>query len=189
MEWITLIAILVGPVFAILVSRRLEHRREQRTRKMDVFRTLMRTRRTPIHSDHVGALNLVEIEFATDTDVVKSLKALFAHFGTPHGRRPGEEVDDKMSKDEAYSRDDKFHARLSSERQALLAKLLHSIAKCLGFKIEQLEIFEGGYSPQGWEDVEREQRFIRRYVVEMALGRRHLPVSILGDEDDMKAED
>ena len=62
MEWITLTAILVGPVFAILVSRRLEHLRDQRTRKMDVFRTLMRTRRTPIHTDHVGALNLVEIE-------------------------------------------------------------------------------------------------------------------------------
>ena len=93
-----------------------------------------------------------------------------------------------MSKDEAYSRDDKFHARLASERQALLAKLLHSIAKSLGFKIEQLEIFEGGYSPQGWEDVEREQRFIRRYVVEMALGRRHLPVSLVDDDRKSKNE-
>ena len=178
MEVITLLAILVGPVLAIMAGRILEGRRDKRIRRMDIFRTLMRTRRTPIFAEHVGALNLVEIEFASDPAVVSSLRALFKHFGTAHPRRENENTEDSMNGDELRERDDKFYSRLSSERQALLARLLHAIAKNLGFKIEQLEIFEGGYSPQGWEDVEREQQLIRHFIIELACGRRSLPVAV-----------
>jgi hypothetical protein len=178
MEVITLLAILVGPVLAIMAGRVLEGRRDKRTRRMDIFRTLMRTRRTPIFTEHVGALNLVEIEFADDPAAVSSLRALFKHFGTVHPRREDEKTDDSMNGDELRKRDDRFFSRLGAERQALLAKLLHAIAKNLGFKIEQLEIFEGGYSPQGWEDVEREQQLIRRFMIELAFGRRSLPVAV-----------
>ena len=54
--------------------------------------------------------------------------------------------------EESRQRDNLFNKRLFDERQRLLAKVLHSMAKTLNFKIEQLEIFEGGYTPQGWQD-------------------------------------
>ena len=43
---------------------------------MDIFRTLMRTRLMQLDHEHVGALNLVEVEFANNTNVVKSVEEL-----------------------------------------------------------------------------------------------------------------
>lgn len=77
MEILTLIAIFSGPFFAILVSRILDNGKEQRARQMEIFRTLMRTRRTPIWAEHVGALNLVEIEFKDDPKVIAAWKTPF----------------------------------------------------------------------------------------------------------------
>jgi hypothetical protein len=138
----------------------------------------MRTRRTPVAPEHVGALNLIEIEFAKDGEVISSWKALLQHFSTQHGRYPEESVVDSMDQQERSQRNRIFEERLGQERARLLAKLLHAIAKRLGFRAEQLEIFEGGYTPQGWIDVDLEQRIIRRYGVDLAGGRAVLPISV-----------
>ena len=63
-EWLTLLAIVLGPLFGVWLARHMQDRAIYRERRMDIFRTLMRTRRTPMWPDHVGALNLVEIEFS-----------------------------------------------------------------------------------------------------------------------------
>jgi len=57
------IATLAGPVLAVIVTRIVDDGRLRRTRQMEVFRTLMASRRTPLSIDRVKALNLVEIEF------------------------------------------------------------------------------------------------------------------------------
>lgn len=140
----------------------------------------------PMSPDHVGALNLVEIEFANDKKVTEKFKALIDHFGTAHARLPNETVGDTMEPSDRSKAEEDFHRRIFRERQELLADLLHAIARNLGFKIEQLEIFKGGYTPQGWEDVEMEQAFIRRFIVDLALGRRAVPVAVLSLVDGAK---
>lgn len=178
MEILTIIAIVVGPIAAVLVTRWVDRQREQHQRRMDIFRTLMRTRRAPMSAEHVGALNLIEIEYAGDREVISCWKALFSHFGTQHARGDGEQIREGLSPEESGSRERRFGERLTGERLRLLAKLLHAMARRLGFKIEQLEIFEGGYGPQGWQDIETEQTVVRRFVVELALGRRTLPIGV-----------
>jgi hypothetical protein len=42
----------------------------------------------------------------------------------------------------------------------------------LKFKVEQLDILEGNYIPQGWNDEEWEQRVVRKSLVEVLGGRR-----------------
>lgn len=165
-ELLTFAAILLGPVLAILVARHLEAKKHERDRKMDVFRTLMRTRRAPISHDHVGALNLVEIEFANNAGVMTAFKNLISDFGATHTPKPGE--DERV-----------FQARIYGNRQKLLARLLHAIAGDLDFKIEQLEIFEGGYTPQGWHDVDWEQTQARRYLVDLASRKAAVPVAVI----------
>ena len=61
-----------------------------------------------------------------------------------------ESIDENMAPEEVNSRNSRFDERLYKERQRLLTKLLHAIAKEMKFDIEQLEIFKGGYIPQGW---------------------------------------
>ena len=43
-----------------------------------------------------------------------------------------------------------------NKREALLTKLLYEIAKEVGIRVEQLDILEGNYMPQGWHDDEME---------------------------------
>lgn len=178
-EWITLAAILMGPVLAVLVTRIVDYRRERRNRRMDVFRTLMRTRRTNLDQDHVGALNLVEIEFYGKKEVINNLRELFRHFGAQHARAEHERTDVQgISNIEMNRRDDNYYQRLGRERNTLLSRLLHSIAKSLGLQIEQLEIFEGGYTPVGWAHLEDDQAIVRRWAVDLATGRRAVPVAV-----------
>lgn len=190
---VTIIALILGPVIAVIISKISDANRSKRGRRLDIFRTLMRTRRTPIHPDHVGALNLVEIEFQGEAETISAWKVLITHFAANHPRNSAEEIRDGMTGEEKNGRDNKYGERLHDERQKLLAKLLHAMAQVLGFKVEQLEIFEGGYTPQGWHDVELEQSAIRRYAVDLYLGRRVLPVSVVpldqGGSSDPKLED
>ena len=175
---LTLIAILVGPIAAVIVTRHIDAKRDNRNRKMEIFRTLMRTRRQPTSIQHVEALNLVEIEFSDCEQIKQAFTVLFEHFATQHPRLPTEEVNDAMELNEVIRRNSAFDTRIHNDRQAQLARLLHAIAKELKFSIEQLEIFEGGYRPQGWADLELDERVIRKYVTDLYLGRRTVPVTV-----------
>jgi hypothetical protein len=178
-EVLTLIALVGGPISAVLITRYLDDLRQYRARRMDVFRTLMRTRRTALHPDHIGALNLVEIEYANDPQVLTAWKALFTNFGSTLGRLEVERTEGLTDQKQIDARNQAFGTRAVQERQKLLAKLLHAMARVLGFKIEQLEIFEGGYTPQLWANVENDQEVIRKYVVELAHGRATVPMAVI----------
>jgi hypothetical protein len=178
-EILTVIALVVGPIAAVIITRFLDDQRQYKSRRMDVFRTLMRTRRSVLQPDHIGALNLVEIEFASDQAVLAAWKALFTHFGTAHARQEHERIDMIANEEEIKKRNNVFGTRILQERQSLLAKLLHAMAKVLGFKIEQLEIFEGGYTPQFWIDIESEQDTIRKYIVDLANARKVVPMGVI----------
>ena len=44
-EIVMVVAVIIGPVLALVVAQRMESRRIQREQRMYIFRTLMRTRR------------------------------------------------------------------------------------------------------------------------------------------------
>jgi hypothetical protein len=177
-EILTLIAVIAGPVSAVLITRYLDDQRLYKARRMDVFRTLMRTRRTVLSPEHIGALNLVEIEFAKDRDVIAASKNLLTHFGTTHARRDDERIETLADQNEIRARNNAFGTRLLKDRQSLLTKLLHAMSRSLGFKIEQLDIFEGGYNPQFWADVENEQEIVRKFAVDLAAGKAVIPIGV-----------
>jgi len=76
------VAIVVGPVLALEMQRRLDARREARTRKLLVFKTLMGNRATPLSPLFVQALNLIDIEFdgKDEKPVRDAWKVLLDHF-------------------------------------------------------------------------------------------------------------
>lgn len=154
----TVFAVLVGPAIAVAITRRLDEGRLRQTRRMDIFRTLMRTRRMRLTPDHVGALNLVEIEFHDQKGVIDAWKAYWVHLA--------KKVPSAKEEQEAFFR----------EQDALHTKLLHAIAKSLNFNIEQLDIFEGGYVPQGWLDDEQTLRSLRLLLLQVLSGNRGIPV-------------
>lgn len=177
-DGLTIFALIVGPTSAVLITRWSDDRHERQNRRMEIFRTLMRTRRTPMTPKHVGALNLIEFEFTQDVTVMRAWRRLFDHFGTAHTRRDDEQILPGMPEQEQGERNRRFTQRLADERQRLLVRLLHAMATALKFPVQQLEIFEGGYTPQGWNDEQLEQALIRRFFVELYLGSKRLPLAV-----------
>ena len=162
----TIVAVLVGPIIAVLVTRLIDEHRAKKHRRWEIFRNLMCHRRTPMNVEFVGALNLIEIEFADDQRVIQAWKQLLTTF-------------EKMAT-ESLS-DDQFSA-LIEERSQAQTRLLDAIARNLGTEIEQLDIYSGGYSPKGWFDLENEQAVIRRLFGEIALGHKAFPVIVYPPE-------
>ena len=153
----TVFATFVGPIAAVLLTRFVDRRREQERRRLDLFRILMRSRRMPLSPDFVGGLNLIEIEFIDHPEVLKAWRTLLENFeGAPAATQQDE-------------------ARIGQKRDYLRTVLLSQIAKSLRFNIPDLEIFRGGYSPQGHIDAEQEQAIVRRFYVDIALGRKGFP--------------
>lgn len=164
----TILAVILGPILAVLITRIIDDRRAARARQMEIFRTLMRTRKMPIHVDHVGALNLVEIEFNEKKAVIQAWRNYLSNLSEPLPQ--------------TATTDEEQH--FNKKRDTLLTKLIHEIASSLRFKVEQLDIMEGNYHPQGWNDDELEQRLVRRGLIDLLQGRKPLGVTAVQAKPD-----
>ena len=162
LPWITIAAIVSGPVIAIMASQHLDKVRADKQRKLDVFCTLMRTRSMQISPDHVGALNLVEFEFRDCPHVVSSWEEYLEH------------LSEELPPIEEKSQYD----RAIQKRNTLLTTLIDQIAKVLGIKIAQLEILRGNYVPQGWADAEWDQQLVRRGLIDVLHGKSPIQVRV-----------
>ncbi len=158
----TIIAVLAGPVLAVLITRRVDATRADKDRKFDIFRTLMRTRMVPLNWEHVGALNLVEVEFVDHPQVVDAWKAYLHDLAQPFP---------------PYEDRDRFN-RARQERDSLLTTLLDTIAKALGIEIAQLDILQGNYVPRGWSDDDMEQRLLRQGLLRVLYGDASFPIHL-----------
>ena len=150
-----IIATLFGPVLAVWVTRHNDDRRQRRDRQMGVFRAIMGTRKGPISRDKVNALNMVEIEFYGCESVEKAYRALMGHINQV-APLPNNWPD---------------------EHKKLTTKLLTEMAMFLGYKLQQLDVLDGGYYPQAYSDLESEQQAVRRGMIEVLSGHRPLLVS------------
>jgi hypothetical protein len=151
--WAIVAATALGPVFAVIVSFWRDGRKERRDRRLHVFRTLMATRQIPISNDHVTAINLVEVEFYKCRSVETAWKYYKDHL--------------KSGPEDAAWRD---------KKEDLLARLLTEIASVLGFKIAAIDIFKGGYAPQGWANRDALTLSVQEFIRDLSLGKKVLPV-------------
>ncbi|MGO9994125.1 MAG: DUF6680 family protein [Steroidobacteraceae bacterium] len=57
-DWLTLIAIVLGPISAVCITLWIEHRRRLRERRLYVTRMLLMTRHLPADPQYNAAINL-----------------------------------------------------------------------------------------------------------------------------------
>lgn len=62
-DWLMITAVFLGPIVAVRLTRYLDDQKEVRTRKLDIFKTLMATRAYSVSWTHVEALNRTDLEF------------------------------------------------------------------------------------------------------------------------------
>jgi hypothetical protein len=61
---------------------------------------------------------------------------------------------------------------------ALLTKLLHAIARVVHYKIEQLDIMAGGYTPQAVYDHLQRQHDIQSAAIDVLSGKKPLLINV-----------
>lgn len=153
-----ILATLLGPIFAVLVTRSVDLRRQRLERKLSIFRSLMKNRRTDISDEFMSALNMVEVDFYKSKRVLSYYYELMRHFGTPVTE--GKDWNDKANR--------------------LKARLLYEMGKDVGYSLEQLDILEGGYLPRWVVDSAEEEKFTRRKLLEVLSGNQPLTVVMQG---------
>lgn len=159
---VTIFALFLGPMFAVFMTRWLDDRRFKQSRRLEIFKTLMRTRQIRLSADHVNALNLIEVDFHNCGPVLIAWKEYRKNLF-------GSVLPVTATADEQQN--------FLQIRNTLLAKLLDAMAKALKIEIEQLDIFEGGYYPVGWQQSEATQQGIHQYLLEVLSGTRALPIT------------
>lgn len=159
-SWLTIMAVVVGPILALLAQRVLDNLREDHNRQVRVFRELMITRTQRLSARHVEALNAIPLEFKgwRDKDILTAWKAYLTHLGTDS------------------TKDLDTWVRTGGE---LLVALLYLMSHRLGPKLEKLEIEREVYLPQVFNLIENEQRALLQQLIELTdgTGRRKLPIA------------
>ena len=159
-DWLMITAVLVGPIIAVRLTRYLDNKREVRERKLHIFKTLMATRAYTISWDHVMTLNRIDLEFDKNNKkekaVIEAWKAYLDILG------------DKSITGEQWA----------VKRVDLLVELLHKMAVVLDYDFDRTHIKNSSYSPVAHGDIEEEQRAMRKGLIEVLEGKRHLPMHI-----------
>ena len=59
----TIVAIILGPILALMAQRLLDYIRERRRVRLNIYLTLMSSRATPLNLVHLNALNSIDVVF------------------------------------------------------------------------------------------------------------------------------
>jgi Family of unknown function (DUF6680) len=173
--WLTITAIVLGPIIALALQRWSERRRELRWRKLFVFKELMATRASSsrVSSRHVDALNAIEIEFSGrgDKPVLDAWQNYLDQLNTPF---------DAESKDAS--------ARWNDKVDDMLVDLLYEMSKGLGYDFSKVSLRKGIYYPKAHGDLETDQWMLRKYFLEVMAGTRMMGSKIVTGDQPLKME-
>lgn len=162
-DWIVVVAVLLAPILAVQIQKWLERARERRTRKLQLFQTLMSTRTARVAVAHVQALNMIDVEFAgvrlwRGRSPSKTERQVLDAWRVYHDLLN----DESSFKDEAgaHRREDAF------------VELLYAMSRDLGYDFDKVYLRKGAYSPVAHAELETDQRLFRKYMMEILEGRR-----------------
>ena len=160
---LTIIAIIIGPIAAVVITLWWGSQNEKRRRKTEILASLMRTRATPLSDEHVGALNLVQLEFHNRVPIISAHKSYIEHLN-----RKLPPVDQQPT--------------FAAERNNLLLELIAAIGLDLNYNLDKKDLEVLSYCPQAWQNDVWIQRENMRLLSRLLKGERSLHVSSMNPE-------
>lgn len=163
-EGLTIVALLAGPIAAVQIQKHLDLIREERGRKIWIFKTLMATRAAVLTPEHVQALNMIDLEFRGEEyrNVTGAWKTYLDHLSS-------------------FPKDDKTREPVWSGRSVdLQVALLIAMGRALGYAFDDVQVKKGIYFPEAHGTIDTEIKLIRRGLVEMLFGERALKMNVTG---------
>ena len=155
-DWITVAAIVLGPVFALFAQRALDLLREKKKRRVALYETAMAYRGMWLHPDSIRALNSIDAIFdrPSDSKVRNAWVAVL-----DQARTPIPENDNDGQKE--------WNNRLLDRR----IDLYQLLGAAVGYDHTIDCIKNQCYTPRYYENVEIEQMLIRQGLVKIITDR------------------
>ncbi len=171
-EYLTIVAIIIGPIFAVQAEKFLQRNRDSKYRRLNIFKTLMATRGSSLSFAHVEALNRIDLEFSDNTKYAKVIAAWKEYFDNlGHKKETKEELTIWIARNEE-----------------LLANLLYEMGQSLGYKFDKVLIKRNIYSPVGHARVEQENELIRKGLLDIINFDSSVPMTLINDEEALKTQ-
>ena len=171
MPILTLLAVVVGPTIGVLIAQYRDARKQKRQQQTDLLASLLRTRHDSgrLSAEHVGALNLIQLMFYGEKDVLEAYKRYMEHLNTPPPPQEQRNLVDSFIRD----------------GQGRFLELLATLASALRFQFDKKDLENLAYAPQKWLDFEMAQQQNMYLLTELLSGRSQLPVSVVPQQDDV----
>ena len=152
-----LFVVFVAPFFAVWAQRRIQKSEEVRSRKKNLFETLMATRQDRLSLEHVKALNMIDIVFSSKNSKEKTVVDAWRiyHDALVHVP-PG------------YYEDQTVQSRHHSKRDDLFIDLLYQMGIFLQYDFSKVDIKNHAYSPNAYIDDEELDRSAKLAVIRLA---------------------
>jgi len=177
-EWLTLLAIVVGPVVAVILTLITEAQRRSREQRLEIFRTIITTRHLPGDARYSSSINLVPVEYNGSRRVLDAYNAYIEE--TRFRAQPGDE-------EKKY--------RVLASRQA---KLIYEMANDLGFKLRESDLEIQAYAADGFIQRDnmvldalraiREVAEVLKVQTRILMGEQLLPSDVEAIDDQQKEQ-
>ena len=171
LPWLTIVAIILGPILALWSQRISERRRGLKVRQLLVFKELLATRATRVSPRHVEALNAIEMEFSGGTAADKNIVDAW--------RLYLDNLNDQQVSDAALE-------AWSNRNNDLLVDLLFEMSSSLGYSFDKVSLKKAVYFPKAHGQLETDQLLLRQFLIQLAAGTRG--IGIFTGEKPLKVE-
>lgn len=159
-EWITIAAILLGPIFAVVTQIVWQRWKEIRDQKRFVFQTLMSLRAQPLAPDYVRALNYIDVVFFSNEKVRQRWSTLLRFFES-----------------DAY-KSETIQQETFDKARDLAAELMAEMAKELGYAFDHTQIKNNAYYPKFFSTLQTQTLDILRKSNALLDGACSLKVKV-----------
>jgi hypothetical protein len=147
-EWITIAAIVVGPILAVVTQLVWQRTISKRDQKLNVFGTMMSLRGTPLHPDFIKVANFIDVLYYKNQVVRRKWGDVLAHLSS-----------------DAY-KPENFNAQAFERFKDLLSELLNEMARDLGYEYDHLDFKERAWTPLWHVAADEEWAALRKGFVQ-----------------------
>lgn len=173
-DWITISAIIIGPILAVQAQKMLEAIRFKKQRRLNLFHTLMSTRANRISNEHVAALNMIDIEF----------------YGRNIFGMKFQSTSEKSVTNAWKNYNDQLNSQYLPEQFAvwfergdqLFTTLLYDMSNSLSYNFDEVQLKRDCYRPIAHGNLEQDQQLLRKALLELMEGTRALPIKQFEDK-------
>ncbi|WP_347251277.1 DUF6680 family protein [Legionella sp.] len=162
-EWITIVAIVIGPILAVQIQKWIERYNEKNERMLNIFKTLMATRGARVSFEHVRALNMIDTEFVGIKKVILAWKNYLDCLNSNCENENQLEI-------------------WAEKRDNLFVVLLKEMATHLRYDFDDVHLKKAVYTPRAHGQEEADLWLIRDQIKKIFSGEQSISVKLIEEK-------